>query len=371
MKSEKGDSDLKSGILKFVKSVVFLLILGILVMKAGEFLRPMDKDADVLVDFYDMEKDSADVALIGSSALLRYWIPPMAYEEQGFTSSMLYCSGQDVSTVPYLIEELMKTQDPDVILVETRRIITERLQEIRNTHNQARLDYYTQVMVSGMKPSLTKYHLIDEVLKLDGDEKLEYMVPLLKYHENIYEYSMEELLERDGEDLIENTIRLPKTAVEEQKFRLYSEDEYKDYVLTEKYLGMLDDIQEKAQEYGKKVVFLCTPYATSVKGQTLRAQMCEYMDEKGYEYIDLTVIPDEIGLDFKTDFYNGSHTNVSGAKKATSYLARYLMENYEIEAEYSSSVQTFWSEFVDRWHEKETTLMEEWEENCNKIQQGE
>ena len=182
---------------------------------------------------------------------------------------------------------------------------------------------------------------------------------------------MEELLERDGEDLIENTIRLPKTAVEEQKFRLYSEDEYKDYVLTEKYLGMLDDIQEKAQEYGKKVVFLCTPYATSVKGQTLRAQMCEYMDEKGYEYIDLTVIPDEIGLDFKTDFYNGSHTNVSGAKKATSYLARYLMENYEIEAEYSSSVQTFWSEFVDRWHEKETTLMEEWEENCNKIQQGE
>lgn len=371
MKSKKGDSDLKSGILKFVKSVVFLLILGILVMKAGVFLRPMNKDADVLVDFYDMEKDSVDVALIGSSALYRFWIPPQAYEEQGFTSSMLYCAGQDVSTVPYLIEELMKTQNPDVILVENRRIVSERVQEIEKKRNQNRLNYYTQVLISGMRPSLTKYHLTDEVLKLDWGEKLEYMVPLLKYHENIYEYSMDKLIERDREDQIDNMVSLQKPTVDELEFTLYSEDKYTDDILTEKDFSMLDDIWEKAQEYGKKVVFLCMPYTSSARGQTLRAQMREYMDEKGYEYIDLTIIPDEIGLDFKTDFSDGSHANVSGAKKTTSYLAQYLMENYEIETDHSSAVQSFWSDFVSEWDKKEAKLTEQWKENCNKIQQGE
>lgn len=370
MKSEKGDSDLKSGILKIVKSVVFLMVLGVLVMKAGVFLRPVDRDAVVLTDFYDMEKDSVDVALIGSSALFRYWLPSQAYEEQGFTSGMLYCSEQDVSSITYMIEELMKTQDPDVLLVENRRIISEQVKEIDNKLNQKKLNYFTQVMISGMKPSLTKYKLIDEILGQSLGEKLENMVPLLKYHENAYEYSLEELIARSEEDMVDHIMSLQKSTVEELDFTLCSEDEYTDDILTEKYLVMLDEIQKKGQEYGKKVIFLCMPYVSSARGQTLRAQMRDYMDEKGYEYIDLTVIPDKIGLDFKTDFYNGSHTNVSGAEKTTSYLARYLMEHYEIDTSHSSSVQSFWSDFVSRWHIKEAELKEEWNKNCKQALQG-
>ena len=35
-------------------------------------------------------------------------------------------------------------------------------------------------------------------------------------------------------------------------------------------------------------------------------------------------------INYETDFRDESHLNYSGAKKATSYMGQYLMENYDL-----------------------------------------
>ena len=105
----------------------------------------------------------------------------------------------------------------------------------------------------------------------------------------------------------------------------------------------------------------------TTKGRIVKAAWSLFY-KKGYEYIDLTPLSDEIGLNWDTDFYNVSHTNIAGAEKITSYLSKYIMENYDIDTNHSTSTKNFWSEFVSKWNIKEKKQIEIWKERCKTAQ---
>ena len=102
-------------------------------------------------------KDTVNALMIGSSAIFRYWNPPQAYEEQDFTSAMLASSIQDLNMAPYIMEEAVKSQNVDVFVIEVRTMIA------RNTnddHSQEERDYWFELLISGMNPSITRLQAI-------------------------------------------------------------------------------------------------------------------------------------------------------------------------------------------------------------------
>ena len=353
---------------RIIGAIVFWAIVLSLIIIIGPFFRPWDSENDSWHYYYAEEKDSVSVLVIGSSAIYRYWIPPQAYEEQGFTSFMIAQGSQPIEAVPYIMEEAVKTQDPDVIVVETRQAIADRAKMNRGTYNQEKVTYAFSRVASGMRPSLVRAQMIDDVLvEDDGNKKLEWIFPLLKYHDNVLKFSPSQVKERltlgkqplKGADQIAQVVPYTQPTGFDDKA----------YALDEQDKKNIDLIAEKAKELNKELVFVATPYVTTSYRYSLQLDMDAYMEEKGYTYVDLQERYEELGLNFETDFYNTNHVNIAGAKKVTSYLAEFLSDHYELRKALPEDRKREWDQVLAEWKEEEKALLTEWEENCKIVEE--
>ena len=68
------------------------------------------------------------------------------------------------------------------------------------------------------------------------------------------------------------------------------------------------------------------------------------VEERGYTVLDMREKADEIGLDYTTDYYNRSHTNMHGALKTSKYLTEFLLEKYDFEDKRGNSRYAAWDE---------------------------
>ncbi len=343
-----------------------------MIIKIGPYLRTGGIDVNVWKNYYSLEKDSLDMVAIGSSALYRYWIPAQAYDEQGFTSTMIYGGGQDIDTVPYLIEEALKTQHPKVIVVETRRLIQEmfRRQQKGDRFDDERFDSFTGSMISTMHLNAVKAEIINNVMTRPLVQKFEYLFPLLQYHANVYQYSLEEILQRQERDTITMMTALPISKAAKKKLTKLDEKDLPEVEMPDGVFDILDRIAETAAKHGTEVLFIATPYGINPAGQTVRKAMDDYMEEKGYPYLDMVPLAvDEIGLDFETDFYNKFHTNVAGAEKVTSFLGQYLTDNYQFETSLSEEGKAYWDRFVKYHKKKMKSRKKSWKKKVAKMRE--
>lgn len=359
---------MKLVIKRILSAIVFWAIVIGLVIGIGPFFRPSDITDHIWSYFYREDKDSVDALFIGSSAMYRYWIPPQAYEEQGFQSFLLAQAAQPIETVPYIMEEAVKTQSPKVIVVETRQFITERGVILGNKVDQAKNTYDLSRVVSGMRHSLLRVRMVNDLLVEDeSNKKFEWNIPLLKYHDTIFKLSPSKLKERllPGEQPLKGAIQTaridPMTVPQGRDVNAYQ--------LEDKDKEMIDLVVQKANELNVEVLFVATPYIPNKYLSALQYQMDLYMEEKGYAYLNLSQSYEELGINPETDFYNTRHTNVVGAKKVTSCIAAYLAQHYDMQGDMTDAQKKEWDKALLDWKEEEKVLMEKWEENCKELQE--
>ena len=97
--------------------VIFLLCAGLLFCYLNKVFSMGDADANrqTFKAFYAEPKDTIDVMYLGTSASNRYFINPLAYEEEGMTCFTVATMGMPMFFVPDLIDEVQKTQNPKQI----------------------------------------------------------------------------------------------------------------------------------------------------------------------------------------------------------------------------------------------------------------
>ena len=323
--------------------------------KAGQLARPMDGDSDVWADYYAEADNTIDTVLIGSSAMYRYWIPVQAYSEQNFTSALIASAGQDIRLAPYIMEEAVKSQNVDLFVVELRSAVFRgNIDQI----NKDNLNYNLEVLVTGMNPSFTKYEMIQKYYQADETQKKKLMFPILMYHDNLVQYDSELIIDRmnTATDEYKFARQVSKITPLKKPVLKASDERY----MSDEALGYIDDIQKKADELGIKVLFLSTPYALTAKQGAIQLELDSYLEGKGYDYLDLNLYIDDMELDYSTDFYNKRHTNISGAKKVTSYLAKYIKDNYDLNAELNEEQKQSWTDAESAWASEEEELLNEW-----------
>lgn len=336
-----------------LKAVIFVIAAALLFFYLNQVFGFSETDSNkrIFGAFYAQEENTVDVVYIGSSATNRYFIAPKAYNDEGMAAFDLAVMGFPLLFVPNVIDEVEKTQDPELYIIELRGILKSR-EDVTDAHIRRVTD--------SMKISANKYDAIDKALEyVDGadsesgniDEALDYYIPVIKYHSRLVQGDMTaaDLLPSGIPNFFKGFVVSPKTFKQvPQKEPVYS-DGYGE--LAPEMEKVLNDMLDKCDETDKEVLFVLAPYSMK-EGEAEKFNTAVRMvTERGYTVLNMNTeeMVDEIGLDWETDFYNSKHVNFIGAEKYTEFLTEYLAENYDLPDRRGDKAYESWDEAYERY----------------------
>lgn len=317
--------------------LVFLICAGVLFCYLNKVFSMGDSDANrqTFKAFYSLDENTVDVAYFGTSASNRYFINPKAFHDEGISSFTMATMGMPLFFVPNLIEEVEKTQDPQLFIIELRWVDKER-EQISDAHIRRVTD--------NMRMSENKVDAIEKAFEfMDGCSgslgditfnEVEYLVPIIKYHGRLAQNNMtpDDFKIPSSKNETKGYVMSYNTTKQVNQFPSRLSD--KKVPLSEEAEGALKEVLDYCDNLpkDKQVLFVLSPY--SVK----RAQMPKFntaidmVEKRGYTVLNFNTeeMYAELDVDWDHDFYNSKHFNYLGAEKYTAWLSKYLKENYKL-----------------------------------------
>ena len=393
--------------LKFLYSVFKNLILSVLffgiMINILAFYMPLFRDEEqkptqsVLTDFYQEDKDIADIVFIGSSAVYRFISPTHIYSEKGVVAMNYAYGAMDIAPTCAAIDEVIKYQHPKVIAIEMRNYVN-NCEEYMNgkghsDFQMAEKHSHFEKLINSMPISLNRVKAISDTttttMRKTFYDEIKYQFEYFTTHQNWKNLNFNEIVSYTKEKLNgESMFYFQNQKVMEDKYYnneltsqpleegvayeppVYKGTDYKttiavstyayqepvDYSNYEKrneisgyWLKMLKKIMRKAKNCDAEVVFFTSPHLLTETEMAYENEMADILAENGFDFICGNKLMKQIGLDFKYDFYDDMHVNIKGMIKFTDYVSNYLIKNYEIEKAVLNKQQK-----------------QEWETACNK-----
>lgn len=325
-----------------IKSVLFVIIFLFVLKSVTYMLRTNGNIKEIFVGFYAEPKNTIDVVMIGSSPVYPYYVAPKLWGEYGIAAYPLSSNVQRPKAAKYIVQEVAKTQEPELFIFEMRMYIYEEGSMEDNMP-------FTRGITDNLKYSLNRVRLINALVP-DISERYTYYFDIFKYHSNwktiilpdqytslFYErlhplkgYAMnDKVIPGEAEDY--STITSKKPIPPEQEEVLYQ---------------LLDYIKEN----NLNALFIVSPTILDEEMQMQFNYIGNIVTSYGYNYLNMNNCYEEIGLDFATDFYDGGgHTNTLGAQKCTAFLGQYLEQNYNITDRRGDEKYTAWDDAYAYW----------------------
>ena len=307
---------------KACMAVAFILILSIALgsffsvfrFKYGDGIYGLDK-------FYEQERDTVDMLVLGSSHAFQNINPAILYSEYGMAAYDLCGNRQPMwNTYHYLLEAL-KTQSPKLMILEaySTTMTADYLDEERIFKN-----------TFGLKPSM---NLIESLkTTAPSGEFFEYLFRFYRYH-NRYNGDLSRadfepnLADRQFEDWKGFGCNFHWTSFEKPDV---SET------------GTLD-LSQKTESYYRKIIELCqereipleivvSPYVVNSTMMKRLNRAAEIAEEYGVPFTNYNSDEwfEEVGFDYAADMADTSHTNHRGHTKYTLSLGDRLYSTYDL-----------------------------------------
>ena len=297
-----------------------LVLAGLLVWGLGRLVRPkyalgVTLEGSMVENWYAHAGEGHQVLFIGDCEVYESFSPPALFEAYGATSYIRGSAQQLMWQSYYLLREALKTETPRVVVLS---ICSLRYAEPQN-------EAYNRMTLDGMRLSRDKIEAVRASLT-EGESELSYYVPLLRYHDRLYELTEEDAryLFR-GPELTFNgylmrTESVPYTWMPQAPV-------LKDPDFGEKPVAYLDRIADLCAEKGVVLILVKSPSLYPAWYEEWDRWLEDYAAARGIEYINAIPLMDEMGIDLSTDTYDGGiHLNVFGAEKYTRWLGAYLYE---------------------------------------------
>ena len=335
---------------KLIRVICFLLIGYLLLSVLTKIFIPKWITAEdnrmsyIIKEFYKEPKNSIDVVFMGNSDVYRGISPIKLWDEYGIVSYNFVSSGQRMWTAYYLMEECLKYQKPELIVLNMDSAFNESESSESN---------YRKVF-DNLKLSKNKIKAItDKTFEFSKRDILTYLIPITRFHSRWTELSYKDF----------------KNAFKTQKYGLKGMDlnvDINPLNNDENYMNRDDSerrIGSKCSEYLEKMVNLCKennielllieiPSADSWS-YDLSNKTQEFADEHGLEFIDMNLNYKEFGFDWKTDTADaGDHLNVYGAEKVSKYLGKIIQEKYNVKNRKDDKEYEEWNNSSKIYHEE-------------------
>lgn len=320
---------------QLTRAVAFFLVLMCMFCFLSDVFenKPNRKNTVPLRTYYSLERDTLDVALLGTSGIDRYWLAAKAFEENGMASYALANNAFPSWLLLTMAKELERKHDGlKLLIVDMRPFVVNHVNgSLNKFENRARS------LTEGIPFfSIARFEAINKVLKLrseifEGESRfdLSFLFTFIKHHArwseedfDIYAETEYELSPYMGAYIHKGssikTLDQPLTTV------ITDRREELDPVCLDDLYELLDYF--KNQDF--EVMFINTPHSQNEQEAKRINTLCDILTEKGFRYIDCAL--DEKLYDLQNDFYNTGHVNYYGAEKFTAWLTGYINENYDI-----------------------------------------
>lgn len=299
--------------------------------------------------FYAQDKDSLDAVYFGASSVTRYWIPALAFEENGIAVSGLGTTGQPFVMMKYLMKEAKKTQSDALFIVEFRSIFksTSWVHEIN-----------VRRVTDNMKPSLNRLQAVNAGLDYMssggnsiGGSPLGVYFPALETAKRTLKGNVDERVPFfDDQDISwNNGFIFSYSTFQTKKVRASKYNTIDKEVLPPENEKALYDLLDYCDTIDNDILFVLSPWSGKKSNYPYVNTAIDIIESRGYDVLNMNT-PDklqEIGIDWDTDFYNRLHTNLSGAEKYTLYLADYIQQRYELEDHRGDQAYSEWAESTE------------------------
>ena len=314
------------------RAIVFICIAAILTLICNNSLGYTDAERTetVLKQFYELEDDSAEVILFGSSVTQRAYVTPVAYHEYGVPMYQLATATQPFIMAESLMKEAFRHQKPKLFVVELKTI---------NKQSDWIGDVHIRRIIDNMEYSGNWFRTIRRVLKYvpknaNGIDSsgLSYYFRLLKYHSrwnpSKQPHYYEEIDYYTGyspnSDLTFSVKKIKPLPYDEQ--HTVAIDEPTEDALNQ-FLDYCDTLEDS------QVLFVMPPYQASEDGMGKMNYAKNIIEARGYEVLNMLTEENRAaaGLDDNTCYYNREHLNYYGSLKYTDFFVRYIKDHYGIE----------------------------------------
>lgn len=306
---------MKENIKHLLHIIIFFVIVGIVVSKVGDVLEK--KDSRIKYNDFFEYNQNYDVIFLGTSHVQCGISPMTLYNDYGITSYNFGNGSSYMKATYYTLKNILDYKTPKLIVVDTYNLGSDISAFGRFSYAHAAFDIFPI--------SKSKIEAANNLFE-SNEEKIEMLFPFVKYHSRWTEltnldFGNHRNLNKGANIMCEFSEYALKPEIIPSSS--YSEEMNVGKEYLEKLLIL-------AESKGIKVLVITIPYPSNIEEQL--AQNYAYKLAKIYnaEYLNLLEVPDLI--DYKTDMADeNSHLNLSGAKKVSSYLGRYISDNYELE----------------------------------------
>ncbi|MCQ2515710.1 MAG: hypothetical protein MJ094_02470 [Saccharofermentans sp.] len=311
-------------VFNFVRIIAFALLVAILLGYWNEVFKFKDQNGMVGMDiYYSQPENSVDMLIVGSSHAFTDINTGTLWNEYGIASYLLGANVQPLSNSYHYIQEALKTQSPEVIVLEGFLLTedTDYMSESFIINNTYGLHFSEDSMVA-----------MNDTIPPDAD-LMEYGLYYGRYHSRYDELSSEDFTYGTTSDDYYSCFKgfhclRAVTPTEEPHFNRRRDITMPLSLRVEYYYRK---ICELCQDRNINLVIVISPYA--YYNYNDRMKYCtgrEIASEYGFDFIDYNEYYDQMNLDFETDFHDQGHLNAFGSRKYTSLIGSYIDENFDL-----------------------------------------
>jgi len=347
---------MKPGIKNLIKSVLFLAIFCVGLAGLYNVYKWKDTNGDYLSTFdslYSFDEDVVDVVFAGPSYTYQTMNPAQYWEDYGIAAFTMSISGQDKNSTVASLREVLKTQSPDIIMVDASGSLFDEHAVKGNVYRNT----------ISMKLSPNSVNLVNKSIK--PEERLDYLLRWPIVHTRYRELKKYDFVQYKpsiysmGFNYVFNVV--PREASLDV-FTITDSLE-----LSDTNRAWIDELESLAQENNATLIFYLTPGVADGDGRRTINGVAEYLNEKNIKFLDLdkTMLAREI--DYSNDFADYRHLNYWGSLKQVRYIAEFLQENYQVADHRGQSGYGAWDNAV-RYRKSavsENTVFNQWDAVSN------
>jgi len=278
-----------------IKTLLFLLVFVLLLQIISPVFVPKNNSGSAGIHeeeakgFLAEPANTIDVLFVGDSESFSAFIPLRIWQQHGITSYVCSTGNQVMYQSVSYLEQMMKTQNPKTVVLETNALYRE-------------------------------YTLAD-IMTHWAEEQL----PFLRYHDRWKTITPEDWnTEVDFRHTVRDKGYIYRTraiAAEADGHMAPSEEIEPVPMLSALYV---EKMQALCRERGAQLILVSTPSPTN--WNIYYHNGVEVLSgDLGIPYMDMNLMEEEIPIDWETDSYDGGdHLNYAGACKVTDYMGSYF-----------------------------------------------
>lgn len=303
-----------------IRIIVFVCLLGCILGKLNNIFKYKYADGIYsMKKFYELDKNSVDVLVLGSSHAFENINTSILWNDYGIAAYDLCASAQPIWNTYFYLKEALKTQTPKVIVLEGFTLT------FPDDYREDRVIKST----FGMKWSKNKIDAIRA--SVPEEEQDEFFLEYIKYHSRYKELNKEDFLVDKGKRMFADWkgFVCNPSIMPFEKVDFSGVTERRNMTAkTEKYYRA---IIEEAKERNIPICIVISPYA-GVTYEDQRIYNAAYDIAKEYNVLFINYNNEyaQKELNFESDFADIHHLSYLGNSKYTKEFGAWLKEHYSL-----------------------------------------